>query len=227
MLNKLTAQKKIRGEDQYSPGGRTRHAARPRDHRLLATARARRSRACRSCSAASRRRCGASRTTTTGRDTVRRSILLDAKADLLVFGMGERPVWEIARAARRAARRIEQLRDMRGTALRDDEAASAERSRPIRRSASRDGKRARAAVVRGGARRQAARSRTMSRAFQSRPTRTTRGRSAARTATRRVYFNPPRCRSTTARDGRALRSAVHARAAPGLRRRARSRRSRR
>ena len=29
-------------------------------------------------------------------DTVRRSILLDAKADLLVFGMGERPVWEIA-----------------------------------------------------------------------------------------------------------------------------------
>ena len=28
---------------------------------------------------------------------MRRSILLDAKADLLVFGMGERPAWEIAR----------------------------------------------------------------------------------------------------------------------------------
>ena len=34
-------------------------------------------------------------------DTVRRSILLDAKADLLVFGMGERPVWEIADRLRR------------------------------------------------------------------------------------------------------------------------------
>ena len=30
-------------------------------------------------------------------DSVRRSMLLDAKADLLVFGMGERPAWEIAR----------------------------------------------------------------------------------------------------------------------------------
>jgi radical SAM superfamily enzyme YgiQ (UPF0313 family) len=29
-------------------------------------------------------------------DQVRRSVLLDSKADLLVFGMGERPVWEIA-----------------------------------------------------------------------------------------------------------------------------------
>src|SRR6187431_3286601 len=30
-------------------------------------------------------------------EKVRRSILLDAKADFLVFGMGERPAWEIAR----------------------------------------------------------------------------------------------------------------------------------
>ena len=29
-------------------------------------------------------------------DKVRRSVLMDAKADLLVFGMGERPIWEIA-----------------------------------------------------------------------------------------------------------------------------------
>ncbi len=28
---------------------------------------------------------------------MRRSILLDAKADLLVFGMGERAAWEIAK----------------------------------------------------------------------------------------------------------------------------------
>ena len=39
-------------------------------------------------------------------DKVRRSILLDAKADLLVFGMGERPIWEVADRlqARRAHR---------------------------------------------------------------------------------------------------------------------------
>ena len=34
MLNKLTAQKKVRSEDQYSPGGRTEHAPEPRDARL-------------------------------------------------------------------------------------------------------------------------------------------------------------------------------------------------
>jgi radical SAM superfamily enzyme YgiQ (UPF0313 family) len=31
------------------------------------------------------------------RDTVRRSILLDSKADMVVFGMGERTVLDIAR----------------------------------------------------------------------------------------------------------------------------------
>ena len=49
-------------------------------------------------------------------DKVRRSILLDAKADLLVFGMGERPVWEVADRLRRGER-IEQIRDVRGTAF--------------------------------------------------------------------------------------------------------------
>ena len=39
---------------------------------------------------------------------VRRSILLDAKADLLVFGMGERPVWEVAERLR--ARRADRAR---------------------------------------------------------------------------------------------------------------------
>jgi radical SAM superfamily enzyme YgiQ (UPF0313 family) len=33
-------------------------------------------------------------------DQVRRGILLDAKADLLIFGMGERPVWEVAERLR-------------------------------------------------------------------------------------------------------------------------------
>ena len=49
-------------------------------------------------------------------DTVRRSMLLDAKADLLVFGMGERPVWEVADRLSRGER-IADIRDVRGTAF--------------------------------------------------------------------------------------------------------------
>ena len=50
-------------------------------------------------------------------DKVRRSIILDAKADLLVYGMGERPLLEIvARLA--AGQPVAQLRDIRGTAYR-------------------------------------------------------------------------------------------------------------
>src|SRR5437762_3599858 len=48
-------------------------------------------------------------------DQVRRSVLLDAKADLLIFGMGERPVWEVADRLRRGER-IGAIRDVRGTA---------------------------------------------------------------------------------------------------------------
>src|SRR3982751_5715653 len=48
-------------------------------------------------------------------DQVRRSILLDAKADLLVFGMGERPAWEIAKRLD-AGEKVADLTDIRGTA---------------------------------------------------------------------------------------------------------------
>jgi uncharacterized radical SAM protein YgiQ len=48
-------------------------------------------------------------------DKVRRAILFDAKADLLVFGMGERPVWEIADRLNRG-QKVSELRDIRGTA---------------------------------------------------------------------------------------------------------------
>jgi uncharacterized radical SAM protein YgiQ len=48
-------------------------------------------------------------------DQVRRSILLDSKADLLVFGMGERPAWEIARRLD-AGEKVSDLTDIRGTA---------------------------------------------------------------------------------------------------------------
>ncbi len=47
---------------------------------------------------------------------LRRSILLDAKADLLVFGMGERPLLQIAERMRRGEP-LSAIRDVRGTAL--------------------------------------------------------------------------------------------------------------
>jgi uncharacterized radical SAM protein YgiQ len=49
-------------------------------------------------------------------EKVRRSILLDAKADLLVYGNGERAIIEIARRLL-AGERIEDIRDVRGTSF--------------------------------------------------------------------------------------------------------------
>src|SRR6202046_2943404 len=49
-------------------------------------------------------------------EKVRRSILLDSKADLLVYGNGERQIIEIARRLD-AGERIEDLHDIRGTAF--------------------------------------------------------------------------------------------------------------
>jgi uncharacterized radical SAM protein YgiQ len=113
MLNRLTAQKKNRREDQYSPGGRT--GLRPDRATVVYAQR------CREAYPdaaivlggieASLRRIAHYDYWS---DTVRRSALIDAKADLLVFGMGERPVWEIARRLA-AGERIDELRDVRGT----------------------------------------------------------------------------------------------------------------
>src|SRR5450631_763379 len=114
MLNKLTAQKKMRGEDQYSPGGRTE--ARPNRASVVY------SNLCRQAFPglpivlggieASLRRIAHYDYWS---DSVRRSVLLDAKADLLVFGMGERAAWEIARRLA-AGETVDQLTDIRGTA---------------------------------------------------------------------------------------------------------------
>jgi len=115
MLNRLTAQKKNRSEDQYSPGGRT--GCRPDRATVVYAQR------CREAYPgvpivlggieASLRRIAHYDYWS---DTVRRSMLLDAKADLLVFGMGERPVWEVADRLRRGER-IGDIRDVRGTAF--------------------------------------------------------------------------------------------------------------
>jgi uncharacterized radical SAM protein YgiQ len=50
-------------------------------------------------------------------DTVRRSILLDSKADILVYGMGERPLLQIARRLA-DGEPIGNIRDERGTCVR-------------------------------------------------------------------------------------------------------------
>ena len=131
MLNKLTAQKKVRSEDQYSPGGRTH--MRPNRASIVY------GNLCRQAFPgvpivlggieASLRRIAHYDYWS---DSIRRSVLLDAKADMLIFGMGERPVWEVAdRLA--AGESIEALRDIRGTAhvLRKGQWESIEPSRFI------------------------------------------------------------------------------------------------
>lgn len=115
MLNRLTAQKKNRGEDQYSPGGR--RGLRPDRATIVYANRAREAFpdvpiVLGGIEASLRRIAHYDYWS----DTVRRSILLDAKADLLVFGMGERPIWEIARRLA-AGEPMAALRDVRGTAV--------------------------------------------------------------------------------------------------------------
>ena len=116
MINHYTANRKVRNDDAYSPGGRI--GRRP-DRATLAY-------------------CQRSREAYKGvpviaggveaslrrlahydywSDKVRRSIILDCKADLVVFGMGERPIVEIARRLH-AGETIRDLRDMRGVAYR-------------------------------------------------------------------------------------------------------------
>jgi uncharacterized radical SAM protein YgiQ len=114
MLNKLTAQKKVRSEDQYSPGGRPN--ARPNRATIVYA------NLCRQAFPglpvvlggieASLRRIAHYDYWS---DSVRRSILLDSKADLLVFGMGERAAWEVTRRLD-AGETVDRLTDVRGTA---------------------------------------------------------------------------------------------------------------
>jgi uncharacterized radical SAM protein YgiQ len=116
MINHYTANRKVRNDDAYSPGG---EIGRRPDRATLAY-------------------CQRSREAFPGvpvvaggveaslrriahydywSDTVRRSILLDSKADLVVFGMGERTVLEVARGLD-AGQTVKDLRDLRGVAYR-------------------------------------------------------------------------------------------------------------
>jgi uncharacterized radical SAM protein YgiQ len=136
MLNRLTAQKKNRSEDQYSPGGRTN--CRPDRASIVYAQR------CREAYPevpivlggieASLRRIAHYDYWS---DKVRRSILFDAKADMLIFGMGERPVWEVSDRLRRGEK-IHEIRDVRGTAyIIDDAQTKAHEADPARRAADR------------------------------------------------------------------------------------------
>ena len=112
MINHYTANRKVRNDDAYSPGGRI--GLRPDRATLAYCQRARQAYPGVPVIAggveASLRRLAHYDYWS---DTVRGSIVLDAKADLVVYGMGERNIVEIARrfAAGQSPR---ELRDLRG-----------------------------------------------------------------------------------------------------------------
>ena len=114
MLCKLTAQRKVRGEDPYARGGRP--GARPNRASVVYANLCRRAfpglPVVLGGIEASLRRIAHYDYWS---DRVRRSVLLDAKADLLVYGMGERAVREIAARLDRG-QSIRDIRDVAGTA---------------------------------------------------------------------------------------------------------------
>src|SRR5690348_10588443 len=114
LINHYTANKKVRNDDAYSPGGRI--GLRPDRATLPYCHRAREAFPGVPIIAggveASLRRLAHYDYWS---DTVRRSILLDCKADLLVYGMGESPIVEIAKRLA-AGETVRDLRDLRGVA---------------------------------------------------------------------------------------------------------------
>jgi uncharacterized radical SAM protein YgiQ len=116
MINHYTANRKVRNEDAYSPGGQIHR--RPDRATLAYCQRAREAYKGVPLIAggveASLRRLAHYDYWS---DKVRKPIILDAKADLVVYGMGERALAEIVRRLD-AGQTIEQLRDIRGTVYR-------------------------------------------------------------------------------------------------------------
>ena len=133
MINHYTANRKVRNDDAYSPGGRI--GLRPDRATLAYCQRAREAYKGVPVIAggveASLRRLAHYDYWS---DTVRRSILLDAKADLIVYGMGESSIVEIARRLQ-AGQTVKDLRDMRGIAY----ALGAAEAQAIRTRSASDG----------------------------------------------------------------------------------------
>jgi uncharacterized radical SAM protein YgiQ len=116
MLNHYTANRKVRNDDAYSPDGRIN--LRPDRATSVYCQRAREAFkgvpiVTGGVEAGMRRLAHYDYWS----DKVRRSIIFDAKADIIVFGMGERPLMEIVKRLE-AGQTVEQLRDIRGTAYR-------------------------------------------------------------------------------------------------------------
>ncbi len=112
LINHYTANKKVRNDDAYSPGGRI--GLRPDRATLVYTQR------CREAFSGVPVIAGgveASLRRLTHydywSDTVKRSIVLDSKADLVVYGMGEANIVEIAKRLA-AGQTVKDLRDLRG-----------------------------------------------------------------------------------------------------------------
>lgn len=114
MVNRYTADRRVRRDDAYTPGG---HGGKRPDRSVLVYAQR------------LRQAFGSTPVVIGGieaslrriahfdywQEKVRRSALLDARADLLVFGNGERQIVEIAHRLARGEQ-IAQIRDVRGTA---------------------------------------------------------------------------------------------------------------
>ena len=113
MVSHYTVNRRLRSQDAYSPGGTA--GRRPDRPGIVYTSMARQ--ACKGVPVilggleASLRRLSHYDYWS---DKVRRSILLDAKADLLVYGMGERTMVEIAEKLKRGTP-VKEIRDQRGT----------------------------------------------------------------------------------------------------------------
>jgi uncharacterized radical SAM protein YgiQ len=115
MVAHYTPARKLRHDDAYTPGNR--HGARPNRATMVYTSRLKE--AFRDVPVviggleASLRRFAHY---DFWEDKVRRSILLDAKADLLIYGMAEQPILEVAQRMRKGEM-LSGIRDVRGTAL--------------------------------------------------------------------------------------------------------------
>jgi uncharacterized radical SAM protein YgiQ len=116
MINHYTANRKVRNDDAYSPDGAI--GRRPDRATLAYCQRAREAFpgvpvVAGGVEASLRRLAHYDYWS----DTVRRSILMDAKADLVVFGMGERTILDVVRGLD-AGKAVKDLRDLRGVAYR-------------------------------------------------------------------------------------------------------------
>jgi len=116
MINHYTANRKVRNDDAYSPGGQI--GRRPDRATLAYCQRAREAYKGVPVIAggveASLRRLAHYDYWS---DKVRRAIIMDAKADLVIFGMGERAILEVARRLA-AGETVRDLRDLRGAVYR-------------------------------------------------------------------------------------------------------------